>query len=217
MKKLLCAILAICFLFSTFALPAQAATDELYGEMYVLRDNGIIKGDPDGALRPESELTRAEFATILCRAAGIDKLAETADMADKGYFDDVPSSHWAAGYINAAVEYDAINGFGDGTFRPELTVTNEQVIKMLVAAWGYTEQAEALGGYPNGYMAIARRYGVTDAVMFNYGIASKRWVACAFVYGALSMPVAESSALEIPFDVEPMEDNEEQPENTTYI
>ena len=86
------------------------------------------------------------------------------------YFSDVASTHWAAGYIYTAAEYGAINGFGDGMFQPELSVTNEQAVKMLAAAWGCTDEAEKLGGCPNGYMEIAKRFGITDLVLFNYGM-----------------------------------------------
>ncbi len=217
MKKIFCVVFIIALLSSTIAATAQANPDDLYHEMYVLQDNGIIKGDPSGGLRPDDELTRAEFAAILCRAIGVDKIAETPEMAGKDYFGDVPSTHWAAGYINTAVEFKAINGFDDGTFRPALTITNEQAVKILVAAWGYTDEAKKLGGYPNGYMEVAKRYGVTDAVLFNYGIASKRWVACAFVYGALSMPADKSAAIDISFDIDPIKTQQARPENTGYV
>ena len=186
-------------------------------EMILLQENGVIKGDPNGDLRPDDELTRAEFAAILCRAIGIEALAQSATMMEKSYFSDVSAAHWAAGYINTAAEHKAINGFEDGTFRPELSVTNEQVVKMLVAAWGYGEEAEELGGYPNGYMEIAKRFGVTDAVLFNYGIASKRWVACSFTYGALAMPAAENHSVDTPVKIELATGRKPRPENTGYI
>ncbi|MDR2712906.1 MAG: S-layer homology domain-containing protein [Clostridiales bacterium] len=186
-------------------------------EMQFLHENGIIKGDPNGDLRPNDELSRAEFATILCRAIGIEELAQSTAMLQKNYFSDIPAAHWAAGYINAAAEYKAINGFEDGTFRPGLSVTNEQVIKMLVAAWGYSEEAEKLGGYPNGYMEIAKRFEMIDAVLFNYGIASKRWVACSFTYGALAMPAAEDCPIESPVKTKQIQTKEPKPENTDYL
>jgi hypothetical protein len=66
-------------------------------------------------------------------------------------------------------------------------------------------------------MEIAMRYGVTDTVLFNYGIASKRWVACAFVYGALSMPINDKTHIKLPVETEPKKDIEPRPENTDYI
>ena len=215
MKKILSLVFAVSLLLSASAV--RADTGSLNNEMQALKDNGIIIGDPDGDFRPDDELTRAEFAAILCRAMGVEKIAKSPEMAGKGYFTDVSGSHWAAGHINTAADYGAINGFGDGTFRPETTVTNEQVVKMLVAAWGYAGEAEKLGEYPNGYMEVAAEYGVTDTVAFNYGVASKRWVAGAFVYGALTMPVHETAALEIPFDFDPIRDGAARPENTEYI
>jgi hypothetical protein len=130
-------------------------------EVIALTDSGIIQGDDNGDFRPEDEITRAEFAAVLCRAIGIEDEANTKLIKNKNYFTDVPSEHWAAGYINAAYDFGAINGVGAGIFMPESPVTNEQVIKMLIAAWGYTLEAEALGGYPNGYMEVAHNKGFT--------------------------------------------------------
>jgi len=221
-KKIICLILIACLfpvLFVVFVFANETQTDYGIDEMQILKENGIIKGDPNGDLRPDDALTRAEFAVILCRVIGAEELAKTAGMIEKEYFRDVPKTHWAAGYINTAAEYKAINGYENRTFRPELAVTNEQVVKMLVAAWGYGEEAEKLGGYPDGYMEIARRYGVTDAVLFNYGIASKRWVACAFTYGALNMPVYKDAEIAPPFKTDPIEYdyNNPKPENRDYI
>lgn len=163
-------------------------------EVTVLTDSGIIQGNDNGNFRPQDEITRAEFAAVLCRAMGVEDEAKTVDMKTQNYFTDVPSEHWASGYINAAYDFGAINGVGSELFMPESPVTNEQVIKMLVASWGYALEAESLGGYPDGYMEIAHRYGVLDAISFNYGNASKRWVVSLFVYGVIEkLPVSESA------------------------
>jgi hypothetical protein len=166
-------------------------------EITALSDSGIIQGAANGQFRPNDEITRAEFAAVLCRAIGAEEKAESAGVANKNYFTDVPADYWAAGYINTAYEYGAINGIGNGEFAPQSPVTNEQAIKMLIAAWGYTGEAEELGGYPNGYMEVAYRNGVLDTVSFNYGNASKRWVVSMFVYGVLEkFPVSQSAVAE---------------------
>lgn len=156
-------------------------------EIEFLQDNNVLVGDPNGDLRENDQITRAEFVTILCRAIGIEELAQSEEMRNKEIYVDVPKTHWAVGYINAATEHGAINGVGNGFFCPEMSVTNEQAIKILVAAWGYTEEAEKLGGYPNGYMAIAQQFGVTDSVLINYRLASRRWVVSVFTYNMLSV------------------------------
>lgn len=182
-----------CFLFvlTIFALMAQgvyAEGDDIWDkELDFLHDNNIMVGDPSGDLRAEDEITRAEFTAVLCRAIGIEDVAQSAEMTSKSTYIDVPVGHWAVGYVNAATECGAINGMGDGYFYPDMPVTNEQAIKILVAAWGYGTEADKNGGYPNGYMEIAKQFGITDSLLFNYGVASKRWVVSVFTYNMLSV------------------------------
>ena len=55
---------------------------------------GIVTGYEDGSFRPDAPVTRAEFAAIASR---FERLTEGTKS-----FSDVPSSHWAAKYINFA-------------------------------------------------------------------------------------------------------------------
>lgn len=185
-------------------------------EMGVLNQNGVIVGDPDGNFRENDEITRAEFAAVLCRTMGCEADAQTENITQKKYFPDVPSEHWAAGYINFAYENKAISGFPDGNFYPEQPVTNEQVIKMLIAAWGYGDEAEANGGYPNGYMKVAKEHGILDTIEFNYANASKRWIASVFVYGILSM-TPENEAVKQPVKTQLFTVDTPREENDTYV
>ena len=172
-------------------IPSQFGGDNEFAkkyEMNILNKNAIIVGDPDGNLRENDEITRAEFAAVLCRAMGCENETENDDLKQKNYFPDVPAEHWASGYINFAYESGAINGFTDGKFYPEEKVTNEQAVKMLIGAWGYGDEAEKSGGYPDGYLKIAKENGIFNAIEFDNKSASKRWVASVFVYGVLSMP-----------------------------
>ena len=200
-KSIILALL-ISFSYSLFKTGASANFgDVLSGagystEVEVLVENGIFEGDENGNFRPEDCITRAEFSVVLCRAIGFTEVAQTEEMINAEYFTDVPKTHWAAGYINTARDNGAISGMGNNMFYPEENVTNEQIVKMLVAAWGYTREAHELGGYPNGYMEIAKRFGVTDTVMFNYGNASKRWVASMFVYGVFDkLPLSDEAEI----------------------
>lgn len=185
MKKYSLLILAVLVLLAqgVFAEGEETADKELV----FLHNNNILIGDPDGGIRAEDEITRAEFVAVLCRAIGIEDLAQSEEMTSKSMYSDVPVGHWAVGYVNAATEYHAINGVGPGLFCPDMPITNEQAIKILVAAWGYGDEAEKSGGYPNGYMEVARQFGITDSVLFNYGTASKRWVVSVFTYNMLSV------------------------------
>lgn len=199
-------------------LPNKSDKEELSKtyEIGILNQNGIIVGDPDGDLREGDEITRAEFAAVLCRAMGCEDETENDDLKQKNYFPDVPVEHWAAGYVNFAYENGAISGFPDGNFYPEQKVTNEQVIKMLIGAWGYSDEAEKNGGYPNGYMKVAKEHGVLDTIEFNYKNASKRWVASVFVYGVLSMPT-ENPKVKQPIKTELISVEQPREENDNYV
>lgn len=80
---------------------------------------GIITGYADGSFRPDASVTRAEFAAIASR---FERLTEGTKS-----FSDVPSSHWAAKYINFAATRGWVNGYADGTFQPNNSITRAEV------------------------------------------------------------------------------------------
>lgn len=80
---------------------------------------GIITGYADGSFRPDASVTRAEFAAIASR---FERLTEGTKS-----FSDVPSSHWAAKYINFAATRGWVNGYADGTFKPNNSITRAEV------------------------------------------------------------------------------------------
>lgn len=87
---------------------------------------GIINGFPDGSYHPTEGLTRAQAATVMVKAGGL----QTGDTAN--LFKDVASTYWAAGYISSASKAGYISGFPDGTFRPEEKLTRAQAMSMLM-------------------------------------------------------------------------------------
>ncbi len=80
---------------------------------------GIITGYSDGSFRPDAPVTRAEFSAIATR---FEKLTEGTKS-----FTDVPPTHWAAKYINFAATRGWVNGYSDGTFRPENPIVRAEV------------------------------------------------------------------------------------------
>ena len=80
---------------------------------------GIITGYADGSFRPDASVTRAEFAAIASR---FERLTEGTKS-----FSDMPGSHWAAKYINFAATRGWVNGYADGTFRPNNSITRAEV------------------------------------------------------------------------------------------
>lgn len=88
-----------------------------YNEINYLVEKEIIQGYPDGAFRPNQGVTRAQAAIMIGRALGLDGTKKATQ------FSDVSAELSASGFIQAAADKGIIQGFTDGTFRPNTTVT----------------------------------------------------------------------------------------------
>lgn len=142
---------------------------------------GIISGYEDGSVKPDSNVTRAEMASIVLRM-----LAITTHTPYQNSFTDVDSSHWAADQIQTAMQQKIISGMGDGTFAPDGDVTYAQVLVMLVNALNYTYEAEMQGGWNgNGYLAQADILGLTKSVTGVSEVPSTRGEVIKMVYNSL--------------------------------
>ncbi len=90
--------------------------------------NGYENEDEGTVFRPEANITRAEFVTILCRFY---------DVGDgDNPFSDVEDDSWAASFIVTAAEKGWINGYEDGSFEPEQNITRAEAVKVINAALG---------------------------------------------------------------------------------
>ena len=97
-----------------------ASTEWHNNAISTLANMGIISGDPDGSFRPDDSITRAEFTKI---AVGFfDKAGDYVD----GTYEDVSASDWYADFIDAAVDLGLIEGYPDGTIRPNASITRAE-------------------------------------------------------------------------------------------
>ena len=87
-----------------------------------LTNMGIIKGYTDGTFQPNKSITRAELATIIARFAKLDVNTKT--------FSDI-NGHWAQKNIELAAGNGWINGYEDGTFRPNNNITRAETFAMI--------------------------------------------------------------------------------------
>lgn len=115
-------------------------------------------------------VTRAEAAGVIVEimAESFLDLSPTSD-----YFSDVAPDDPAAKQIYAAVRLGVLNGFDDGTFRPEEALTIQQVAKIYVSMLNYTYQAESKGGYPTGYLSVAAGLGLLNGIDQNSQAVSR--------------------------------------------
>ena len=142
MKKWLLTILLICCVpFQTNAQTTFSdvqANSEMGQAVSNLVNRGIISGYKDGTYRPNQPITRAQAAKIL---AGVLKLDTTTAQAT---FTDVPVSYEHYGAIAALAEKKILNGYTDGTFKPNQPITRAQMAKILANAFELSSVFETL-------------------------------------------------------------------------
>ncbi|WP_188890917.1 S-layer homology domain-containing protein [Paenibacillus radicis (ex Gao et al. 2016)] len=92
----------------------------------------VIDGVGDGKFNPDRDITRAEFTAILVRGLGLKLESEVSS------FSDVNASAWYSSAINTAYAYKLINGFEDGTFRPDDKITREEATVIIAKAMQIT-------------------------------------------------------------------------------
>lgn len=191
MKKTIAVLLALALLLAAVPASAVGFTDtegkSCATAVEVLSALGIVEGKAKGEYAPESSLTRAEMATIMLRTMNMAITAAGSDI-----FTDVPASHWAYANISAAYRLGIINGTSETTFAPDASVTYEQAVKMVVASLGYTVQAEALGGYPSGYLEKASQLDILKGT--QAGGEMTRGDMAIVVYNALRVELLLQSA-----------------------
>ncbi|MBQ9413136.1 MAG: S-layer homology domain-containing protein [Oscillospiraceae bacterium] len=87
-----------------------------------------------------------------------------ARAAERDPFSDVPTGAWFAPYVDNLVRRGVVNGFEDGTFRPQAEVTIGQALKLIVLSGGFTDILNKGEHWAGGYLSFAqsRRYITGD-------------------------------------------------------
>lgn len=101
---------------------AQDAITKLY-------EAGVIEGRTAEVFDPNSLVTRAEFLTMLTKAVGVYNQNATTDK-----FSDVRPGAWYMSYIASAVAAGIVQGYEDGTFRPDQNITRQEMAVMVYRA-----------------------------------------------------------------------------------
>jgi len=124
---------------SVYAVVAKAPA--LFGDMTkhwagtdvaALAAKFIVKGSTNSAFAPERKITRAEFAEFIVRGMGLN-----GSSASAARFSDVGAGGAASAYIGAAVKAGIVQGGTNGLFRPNATITREEMATMMLRAMSY--------------------------------------------------------------------------------
>lgn len=181
-------LVVFCYIIMLLAMPltsVSAADSKVLSDnmMLDLKTFSILQGDENGDLNLDQELTRAELSKVVAKVLQIQDVNYPENYGQ--IYHDVPSSHWAFGYITMLSGLGLLNGDPDGNFYPDNIVTYEETVKVLVCMLGFGIEAEELGGYPNGYIASGNKRGVTYGVTVGSTEGINRETAMRMVYNCL--------------------------------
>lgn len=90
-----------------------------------LTNAGILNGYPDGNFAPNGNITRAEFAAMAVRF-----FTDEEEDVKGDSFPDI-ADHWANYEINLAYAKDIIEGYPDGTFKPDQEITRAEAVTIV--------------------------------------------------------------------------------------
>lgn len=111
-----------------YRLPKDVSGKEWYGNSVArLYGLSILNGYNDGKLNPNGSMTRAELATVMTRILNL--------KVENARFNDVKGSAWYSGYVGAVQNAGIIQGYPDGTFGGERTVTRAELVVIVNRAF----------------------------------------------------------------------------------
>lgn len=200
MKKVL-SIFLIVVMLAAFSLSCIA--DSFEDAANDIGKYGIMTGYPDGTLKLENNVTRAQITKMIITALGDGEYGNV----DMGFsqFTDVAGDHWAKNYIVYAYIREILSGFPDGSFKPEANVTTHQAIKMILcmleydkyvmfsADSGYTPFSKAKLDFPYDYLKAAEVYGLIDvSEVTTEAVPATRGYVAKLLSKALDLPIAKA-------------------------
>lgn len=100
-------------------------------EIKTLTASELLSGYEDGTFRPDNSITRAEFCAMVATALNLSSNGKPLPFSDTDH------GAWYSDAVSAMASQGFLSGYGDGTFRPDNTITYEEMVTILsaVAAW----------------------------------------------------------------------------------
>ena len=187
-KKLLALLLAACIAVSMLVLPASAANNNTAVQFAVTL--GAMDNTQTGALN--AAVTRGAFARMLVAFSTFRESVGAQGTVGTLYTDVPGTSPWAP-YIRIAVQQGWLNGYTDGSYRPDNAVTLEEACTAVLKLMGY-KMTELNGSFPNAQLNKASEIGLRTNLERKPGEAMNYEDCAALLYNALTANTASGSA-----------------------
>ena len=187
-KRILALLLAACIAVSMLVVPASAANNNTAVQFAVTL--GAMDNTQTGALN--AAVTRGAFARMLVAFSTFRESVGAQGTVGTLYTDVPGTSPWAP-YIRIAVQQGWLNGYTDGSYRPDNAVTLEEACTAVLKLMGY-KMTELNGSFPNAQLNKASEIGLRTNLERKPGEAMNYEDGAALLYNALTANTASGSA-----------------------
>ena len=188
-KRFLAFLLAVSVAVSMLVLPASAASTGNNAVQTAIT-LGAMDTSQTGAL--DAGVTRGAFARMLVAFSAYRESVSSQGKVGTLYKDVPGTSQWAP-YIRIAVQQGWMNGYTDGSFRPDNTVTLEEACAAVLKLLSY-KTTDMTGSFPQAQLNKAQQIGLRDQLTCTQGQAMTYEQSTLLLYNALRANTASGSA-----------------------
>ena len=187
-KRILAFLLAVSIAVSMLALPAAAVQNNTAVQM------ALTLGGMDNAQTAQlnAPVTRGALARMLTAFSNY-RDSVSAQGTVGTLFPDVPGDSVNAPYVRIAVQNGWMNGYTDGTFRPDNVVTLEEACTAVLKLLGY-KMTELSGAFPQAQLNKATQLGLRTSLNCAQGQAMNYEDCAVLLYNALTANAASGGS-----------------------
>ena len=186
-KRILAFLLAVSIAVSVLVLPVSAASINNTALQTAITLGAVPTGQELGA-----NITRGAFAKMLVSFSAYRESVGAQGTVGTLYRDVPGTSQWAP-YIRIAVQQGWMNGYTDGSFRPDNTVTLEEACAAVLKLLSY-KTTDLTGSFPQAQLNKAQQIGLRDQLTCTQGQAMTYEQSTLLLYNALRANTASGSA-----------------------
>ncbi|WP_217593540.1 S-layer homology domain-containing protein [Cohnella sp. GbtcB17] len=128
----------------------------------------IVGGYPDGTFKPDNAVSRAEFTVMLADALKLDGNGAAATFTDNDQI-----GQWAKRAVALTLQMEIVNGYQDGSFRPDKHITRAEMATMIAHALKLPRNVNATTSFADDEDIPAWAKGAVEAIQ-KLGIANGR-------------------------------------------